>query len=354
MDKLGSKVAFAFIFAITFTVAVYGVAHQLDQDRQNPMEMGAATITETDLRESLQLVAHKNLQGRGTADNGWEFPSLFLARELRKYGLSPKGDVGEYFQNFKVESNNIFSAGKIYLSRNVLGYLEGQNKDELVIIGAHYDHLGLGEVGMRDGSRGDVFYGADDNGSGTVALLEVAEAFGELAKKGIKPKRSIVFAFWGMEEYGEYGSLYYMRSFPEADRKNIIAYVNMDMVGRNDPKEVFLLCSPASGRLQKKCTELYDLAEAVNKDLKLEFQISHKDSEDGFERTDGWTFYKVDRDNQGKIPTFELFTGEHPDYHTPRDTCEKIDYKKLARVSKMAFGIAWKISEMNGRPAYKD
>ncbi len=315
------------------------------------LETGLATITETDLREDLRIIAHKNMQGRGSMDNGCELPSFFLGRELRKYGFEPLGDDETYFQKF-----NFGNA-----SQNVLGYLEGKDKNGLVVIGAHYDHVGLGETGRREGRRGEIFYGADDNGSGTVALLELAEAFSELAKQGIKPNRSILVCFWGAEEWGELGSQYFLQHLPQGvELNNVAAYINMDMVGRNDPKEIFVFCAPvaddATEAKEGDCKDLYEIVESVNKKLKLEFKISHRDiteGREGFQRTDGWTFYQADRGNQGKIPTIELFTGEHPDYHTPRDTYDKINYPKLTRVAKLAFGLAWQVSQMNGRPAYR-
>ena len=316
-----------------------------------------------DVGEVGGLVAHNQWRGRGTADGGYEFPSLFLARELRKLGIAPSGEVKyittkemcaaswSYFQEFE------FAKTKKYVSRNVIGLIPGANTDEYVVIGAHYDHEGLGELsGELRGAKGKIYPGADDNGSGTVALLEVAEAFSELAKHGVKPKRGVLFCFLGAEEWGEIGSEHFIKTLPAGiELKNIVGYVNMDMVGRNDPKELFVLCAPAPMPKDGagKCGELYDIAEKVNETLKLEFKISHKDTEDGFERTDGWPFYKADRGTQGRIPVWELFTGEHPDYHTPKDTVDKIDYKKLERVAKMAYGIVRYLAEMDGKPSYK-
>ncbi len=305
-------------------------------------EQALKTITETELLENVRLLAHKNMEGRGTAKNGWEFPSLFLERELREYGFAPLGketDEGRsYFQPFRITE----SRG----SRNVLGYLEGQNKDEVLIIGAHYDHEGI--------QNGSVYHGADDNASGTAAVLEVAEALGELAKKGIKPKRGIVIAFWGAEEEGLLGSAHFVRNLPpEVKLKNIVAALNLDMVGRNANEKLEVLATPARQDFKQACPELHALVHEVNKQPGLKFILWHDDdpAENGFFRTDGYSFYAARPG--ARIPVMNFFTGFHADYHKPSDTWEKINYPKLTRVAKLAFGILWKLSEAENRPQYR-
>lgn len=316
-----------------------------------------ATITEMELMENVRVLAHKTMGGRGTLNGGCELPAFFLERELREYGFEPFGDAKDdwrtYFQKFSARTVDLEGNGISVMSQNVIGYLEGENKDELVIFGAHYDHIGPGEMGRRAGKPDEILCGADDNASGIAAALEVAEAFGEMKKKNIKPKRGIIVAFWGAEELGLLGSEHFLNHPPEkVDVKNIIAYVNMDMVGRNNLNELFIYCGPADE--QRQCAELYKIAESVNRRLELGFKISHEDDRFGFSRTDGWSFYALrDSGSGGAIPVWELFTGEHPDYHTPRDTWEKLDYSKLARVAKLAFGIVWRVSQMDGKPKYE-
>lgn len=353
------------VFAVMALAAVACVATMsLAQEQavrpSDPMEFGAAAISEDALREALKVFAGAEMKGRGTLNGGYKAPSEFLEKKLKNLGLVPKGDLVaarlsnegsseeySYFQNFKLAD--------LFSSRNVIGYLEGENKDELVIIGSHYDHVGLGETGIQEGRVGDVFFGADDNGSGTVANLAAAEAFTKLVKLGVKPKRSILFCFWGAEEWGEIGSEYFLNHPPKGvDPEKIVAYVNMDMVGRNDPGELFVLCSPANPAQRASALPLYELADGVNEKLKLKFSVSHADAVSGFSRTDGWQFYNKLRNDRKRIPVWELFSGLHDDYHTPRDTADKIDYKKLARVARFAFGIAWQVSETPEKPKYKE
>jgi hypothetical protein len=337
---------------------------QIAQDeRAVAVGKAAETITETDLREFLTLIAHDQLRGRGTKDGGYEFPSLFLAREFRGLGIKPKGDrkvpSGKYtyFQDFS------FSNG--LTSRNVVAYIEGQVANEWVVIGAHYDHEGLGELSFapKDGKK-KIYPGADDNGSGVSAVLEVAEAFAELAKLGVKPRRNVLFCFWGAEEYGEIGSRHFIKNPPSGiELKTIVGYINLDMVGRNDSNELSIFCAPVPETKKdetpkteanmEQCKDLYLAAERINSDRKLDFQISHVDSGSHFERSDQWSFYKADRGATGTIPCWQFFTGEHPDYHTPTDTADKINYPQLTRVARFAFWLTWEVAEMDGKPAYK-
>ncbi len=363
------------------------VQERADQQaaREKTVAEAAAAIKDEDLRDTLHLFAHDTLKGRGSVDGGYDFPSLFLARELKKLGIAPRGDVGaamnvthengicelvqvrSYFQNFDFPQQTVVRepGQPPYLktlykpSRNVLGYIEGEKKDEWVIVGAHYDHVGLGETGRREGNRGDIFRGADDNGSGTVATLAVAESFAKLAQKGAKPKRSILFCFWGAEEWGEHGSLHFASHFVQTgiDKEKVAGYINMDMVGRNEDGKLSLLCGQVlEGETEsnpEKCKDLYTLAETVNQKMKIGFAFSHRDTDSEFERSDQWSFYQALRNGGRRIPCWFLTTGEHADYHTPTDTWDKINYPKLARVAKLAFGIAWQISQMDAVPAYK-
>jgi len=225
---------------------------------------------------------------------------------------------------------------------NVVAVVEGRDpvlKNECVVYSAHYDHLGL------DGESG-IFNGADDNGTGTVALLEIAEAYQSLKKK---PKRSIVFAWVTAEEKGLIGSDYYSQN-PFIPLENTLADINLDMVGRSAEKEPDpeaevekSLAGPngiyiVSG---KQSSELMKISNDICNDLGL--VPSDKLSEAFLSRSDYYHFYK------NGVPVLGLSTGLHDDYHTVNDELDKIDYTKMKRVAQYAFLVGEKIANQKQR-----
>ncbi len=231
------------------------------------------------------------------------------------------------------------------MTQNVVAVLPGSDpvlKNEYVAVGAHYDHVGIGSPD----SKGDTLYnGADDDGSGTTAVLAMAEAF----SKGARPKRSILFVWHCGEEKGLWGSEYFTK-FPTVDIKQVITQLNIDMIGRskkdgdtdprnNDlsgPNEVFVIGS------KMMSTELGALSERVNNSfLKLNFNYKYDDPKDPnrfFFRSDHFN-YAV----QG-IPIIFYFDGVHEDYHRPGDQPEKIDYQKMEKITRTVFATAWELS----------
>ncbi len=298
-------------------------------------------ITTEDVKDDIRLVAHEAMTGRGLGTVGADYMSYWLARELKRDGFLPLGEKTDsertYFQNFRVFSWSR-QAEIIGNSRNVLGYIEGEIKDEFIIIGAHYDHLGV--------INGQTYSGADDNGSGVCATLEIAETYGELAKdvemlkRGVKPHRSIIIAFWGGEEAGLVGSKYFVDHLPpEVSLKKIVLLINLDMVGRNEPKEVYV-GSPKGD--EKSFVEVYgDLAlllKEANKyvGLNLCYIIDHESS-------DHASFTKL-RPTYS-IPVLCLWTGYHEDYHKPTDTWDKINCEKIRDVARLVFLVSWKAGQ---------
>ncbi|MEO1254789.1 MAG: M28 family peptidase [Bacteroidota bacterium] len=235
------------------------------------------------------------------------------------------------------ESTIIFNAD--YLDRpveteNVLGFLKGNEKpDELLVITAHYDHVGI--IG------GEIHNGADDDGSGTVTVLEIAEAFAAAAKKGKRPKRSILFMTVTGEEKGLLGSRYYTDTDPIFPLENTVANLNIDMVGRVDDTHkdnsdyVYLIGS------DKLSTELHKLSEEVNKTyINLELDYTYNDENDPnrfYYRSDHYNFAK------NNIPIIFYFNGTHPDYHKPSDTVEKIDFETMEKRARLVFHTGWEI-----------
>ncbi|MEO6131098.1 MAG: M28 family peptidase [Saprospiraceae bacterium] len=224
--------------------------------------------------------------------------------------------------------------------QNVLGYIEGtdpQLKDELVVVSAHYDHLG------RRGQ--EIYYGADDNASGTSAVLEIAQAM-ELAKaKGDGPRRSVLCMLMTGEEKGLLGSQYYAEHpvFPLA---NTVADVNIDMIGRMDtlhklPDYTYVI---GSDRLS---TELHQINESMNQQythLKLDYTYNADNDPNRF-------YYRSDHYNFAKngIPAIFFFSGVHADYHRPTDTPDKIMFDKARTIAQLAFYTTWELANRDQR-----
>jgi len=233
-------------------------------------------------------------------------------------------------------------------TQNVVAILEGSDpalKSEYVAIGAHYDHLGSGA-----GQRHQIFHGADDDGSGTVAMLAMAEAFA----RGPRPKRSILFIWHTGEEKGLWGSRYFT-AYPTVPLNQIAAQLNIDMIGRtkteNDkpanqplpkPGEIFLIGPKIMS------TELLELSEAVNKSyLNLRFDYKYDD----IKHPDNF-FFRSDHYNyaQKGIPIIFYMDGTHEDYHRPSDTAEKIDYRNMEKVVRTIYATGWELANRANRP----
>jgi hypothetical protein len=223
-------------------------------------------------------------------------------------------------------------------STNVIGMLEGTDKkDEAIVMTAHYDHLG-----MRDSA---IYYGADDDGSGTVSVIEIAEAFAKAAEAGKAPRRSIIFMAVSGEEKGLWGSDYYA-DHPAFPLEKTSANINIDMIGRIEKgrKGDSLNYIYVVGD-NKLSTDLRTISESQNnKHLKLKFDYKYNDPHDP-ERI----YYRSDHYNFAKkgVPAIFYFSGLHDDYHRPTDTPDKIRYDLLTRRGQMIFYTAWEIANRN-------
>ncbi len=223
---------------------------------------------------------------------------------------------------------------------NVLGYIEGTDpalKDELVIVTAHYDHLGM---------RGkDIFFGADDNASGTGAVIEIARAFAQAKAGGQGPRRSVLCMLVTGEEKGLLGSQYYAEH-PIFPLEKTVANINIDMIGRvdkkhPDPHYTYVI---GSDRLS---TELHDINEEANRmytQLELDYTYNADDDPNRF-------YYRSDHYNFAKngIPAIFYFSGVHDDYHRPSDTPDKILYDKAVSITRLAFHTTWELANRDER-----
>ena len=244
-------------------------------------------------------------------------------------------------------------------TQNVVAIWEGSDpvlKNEMVAIGAHYDHVG---TNLNAPGEDKIWNGADDDGSGTVAVLSIAEA---LAKAKVRPKRSILFVWHAGEEKGLWGAEYFNK-FPTVDVKNVIAQLNIDMIGRSlDPAKVIKCDAPGKRCNEElsKANEIYvigsemmsstlgAITKGTNDDfLKLEYNYKYDDPKDPnrfFFRSDHF-HYAVNG-----IPIAFWFDGVHEDYHQPSDSPEKIDYEKMEKVARTIFLTMWELTDLKERP----
>lgn len=218
--------------------------------------------------------------------------------------------------------------------KNVVAVLEGEGElaDETVVVGAHYDHLGHGGSGSLAPGSMEIHNGADDNGSGTAALIEVARLLAQ--RPGKLPRRVVFIAFTG-EESGLIGSARYVRE-PLFPLDKTVAMLNMDMVGRlNDNKLILQGCNTAS--------EFDAMVDRLNESL--DFQITRKPG--GFGPSDHSSFYAK------QVPVIHFFTGTHGDYHRPSDDVEKLNLDGMRRITQLVAGMAVEIAEAPQRPTYQ-
>lgn len=230
---------------------------------------------------------------------------------------------------------NITSEAEAIDSENVVAYIKGSEKpNEVIVISAHLDHEGIKD--------GEIYNGADDDGSGSVAILEIAEAFKKAADAGHGPKRTILFLHVTAEEKGLLGSSYYTDISPIFPLENTVANLNIDMIGRTDPKRVgdrnyvYLIGS------DKLSTELHNLSEEVNsKYTNIVLDYKYNDENDPnryYYRSDHYNFAK------NNVPVIFYFNGTHDDYHKPSDTVEKIQYDLLENRTRLVFYTAWELA----------
>jgi len=290
----------------------------------------ANTITSEDLKTHLYIIAGDEYKGRDTGEPGQKMAADYLKNYYVAQNIqAPLGD-GDYFQEIPTEHLR----PNLKPSENVVAFIKGSEKpDEIIVISAHYDHVGE--------KNGEIYNGADDDGSGTVAIMEIAEAFQQAVKNGNSPKRSILFLHVTGEEKGLLGSQFYV-NFPIFPLKNTITNLNIDMIGRVDeahtdtPEFVYLIGS------DKLSTDLHNVSEEMNSkytNLLLDYTYNDENDPNRF-------YYRSDHYNFAKnnIPVIFYFNGTHEDYHRPSDTPDKINYEVLEKRTKLVFHTAWEVA----------
>ncbi len=227
------------------------------------------------------------------------------------------------------------------VGNNIIGLVEGSDpklKEEVIIVSAHYDHIG------RRGD--DINNGADDNGSGTSTVLELAEAFAQAKRVGDGPKRTVIFMLVTGEEKGLLGSFYYSEN-PIYAVANTVANINIDMVGRVDsryednPHYVYVI---GSDRLSTQLHTINEQKNAEYVNLTLDYKYNdEKDPNRFYFRSDHYNFARLG------IPSIFFFNGTHPDYHRPSDTVEKINFEKMEAIGRHIFHLAWELGTRDAR-----
>lgn len=298
-----------------------------------------SSIKSEELKKNLYVIAADDMEGRDTGSPGQKRAADYIINYYKKINVNPPAAVSSYLQTVPAAFMNEQSRGKKFDdSANILAFIKGSEKpDEVIVISAHYDH-----IGMRDGK---VYNGADDDGSGTVAVMEIAEAFQQAVKEGHPPKRSVLFLHVTGEEHGLFGSGYYADNpvFPLA---NTVVDLNIDMIGRDDAANrgkqyVYVIGS------EMLSSELKVINEAANKktqNLELNYKYDDPNDKDRL-------YYRSDHYNFAKkgIPVAFYFDGIHEDYHRETDTPDKIDYPLLAKRTQLVFATAWELANRKDR-----
>ena len=308
---------------------------------QSPIERALNTINRSSAEATINFLASDELQGREAGFHGSRVTSEYIVSLLQWMGVSSLAD--SYFQPFDAYRKERQKKGRLEVHpdsiaklkqevhqklsmRNVLGMIPGKNTKEYVIVGAHFDHLGIDPV--LDGDQ--IYNGADDNASGVSAVLQIARAF---LASGQQPERNVIFAFWDEEEKGLLGSKYFVQTCPFLSQ--IKGYLNFDMIGRNNkpqqPKQVvyfYTAAHPVFGDWLKEDIRKYG----------LQLEPDYRAWENPIGGSDNGSFAKVG------IPIIWYHTDGHPDYHQPSDHADRLNWDKIVEITKASFLNMWKMA----------
>ncbi len=263
------------------------------------------------LRSHVERLAQDEMEGRGIGSAGLDRAAGYIARQMEAIGLTPGGDGGGWLQWFATQTTPDGAPREI---ANVVGVLPGSSPapdGPSVLVGAHYDHLGLGWPDPREGQKGKVHPGADDNASGVAVMLELARAMAA----GEKPTRAIVFVAFTGEEAGLLGSRHYAQH-PVRPLESTIGMINLDTVGRLRNGKISVLASGTA-------TEWPHIFRGVSYVTGVESRLIPESLESSDQKS------LIDRG----VPAVQLFTEPHEDYHRPTDTADKVDTDGLVKVA---------------------
>ncbi len=309
-----------------------------------PKQKGYETINRITAEGHIGFLAADELAGREAGYPSGRIATAYIEAYFRTLGLAPWN--GESYRQpfeayrkerqkkgrYTVHPDSIAVLKKEVHQRlpltNVMARIEGKNPNEIVVMGAHYDHLGVDP--LLDGDK--IYNGADDNASGVSAVLQIARAFLE---SGVKPERTIIFALWDGEKKGLLGSEHFVLTYP--DLSKIKGYINFDMIGRNNneakPKHVvyfYTEAHPAFGEWLKNDVENYG----------LQLEPNYRPWDRPIGGGDNGSFAKRD------IPIIWYHTDGHPDYHQPSDHADRINYEKVVEITRAAYLNLWNMANL--------
>ena len=276
-----------------------------------------AQVNPQNLQKHIDYLSTDRMKGRETGQKGSKKAASYIEKYFKKYNLQPKGEKG-YRQEFMAQVRRGKATGQQRKSENIIGFLDNK-APYTIVVGAHYDHLGLGDIG---GSRdslgvGKIHNGADDNASGVAGLLELARHY---ATNSIKESYNMLFIGFGAEELGLVGSKYFTEH-PTIPLDSVQWMLNMDMIGRYSPENGLAVIGYGTSSAFPKIFE------------GLSSSITFNLSKDGNGGSDQTSFYKKN------IPVLFFHTGGHDDYHKPTDDADKIDYKAMEAILNLEIQV---------------
>jgi len=292
-----------------------------------PLESAFASVRRQDLARYINTLASDTLRGRSAGTGDGRAAGSYLVQQLKRIGLEPAGANGDFYQEFSELG-----------FRNILSVLPGSDpkfKDRYIVVGAHYDHVGLGTKTTSLGGIGQIHNGADDNASGIAAVLEVAEALART--RGLAHRRSILFIFWDAEELGLLGSKHWT-THPTIPVSSIDMALNVDMIGRLRNRRLIVFGSRTGAGLRQ-------LAAAPNARLKQPLAMQF--NWDLKANSDHHPFFA-----QG-VPVLFLHTGLHKDYHRPSDDAHLIVYDGLESVTRLMVGLTHEAACRENLPGFR-
>lgn len=281
------------------------------------------SISEKNLRKHITYLASDKLKGRATGSREERKAADYIAKQFKKIGLTRKGDQGDYFHHFHFKKSsdphgNVDEKAPQIDSRNVVGYIDNQ-AEYTIVIGAHYDHLGLGHDrnSLEANPEGKIHNGADDNASGTAGVIELAR---HLAQNGVREGHNFLFLCFSGEELGLVGSKKFTES-PTIDLSKVSFMVNMDMIGRLNTEKRIMVGGVGTAP---------DFVPTINQ---LKGDLTVKLDSAGIGPSDHTSFYLKN------IPVLFFFTGQHSDYHKPSDDVDKINFSGEQQLLEFALQV---------------
>jgi hypothetical protein len=308
--------------AVLAAVAAPQILHGKTRIDAPVADDASASVTAAELRDHVAILADDVFEGRAVGTRGGHAAGQYIVKQLRKSRLQPNGTEDGYFQPCERGGRNILA---------VLPGTDPKLRDEYIVVGAHYDHVGDGRQGHVKGPIGNIYNGADDNASGVAALLESIEA---LSDAKIETRRSILFAFWDGEEMGMLGSKDWFKSPTVSPAKIRLAF-NIDMIGRLREGKLQVLGTRTGYNMRPL------VAGSADQSLWLDF------SWELTANSDHWPFL------ERQIPIVMLHTGLHDDYHLPGDDAEKINHVGLETVTRYLLATVTEAANADELPAYR-